>query len=126
MSVPADVDCAQVRDRLLVPGGSEPAAGPADVNTAQKPASPTPAPDSTSAAASRARPQGIVDRAARLPGQPARQGPAGGAPRRRARALQHSRSGRVTLSVMQGHRARGRIVFSGAPGVNSVRFTASS
>jgi hypothetical protein len=44
MSVPADVDCAQVRDRLLVPGGSEPAAGPADVNMPQKPASPTPAP----------------------------------------------------------------------------------
>jgi len=38
MGVPADLNCAALSDRLLVPGGSEPDWGPADVNLSQKPA----------------------------------------------------------------------------------------
>ncbi len=123
MTVPANVDCAQVADRLLVPGGSEPAFGPANVNMAQKPAPPTPTP------APRPRPRpALVLQGLSIAPHAFRVSPRARGARvaRRAGALVRfklTRSGRVTLSVMRGRRSRGRIVVGGVTGVNSVRFT---
>ena len=123
MTVPGNVDCAQVGDRLLAPGGSEPAFGPANVTMAEKPAPPrpTPTPHPRPPAALALRGLSIAPHAFRV--SPRARGARAA---RRAGALVRfrlTRSGCVTLSVLRGRRARGRIVVGGVTGVNSVRFT---
>jgi hypothetical protein len=44
LGVPDSLDCTQLTERTIAPGGSEPDWGPADVNPAQKPSPATPTP----------------------------------------------------------------------------------
>jgi hypothetical protein len=114
MTVPADLKCAAVADRLLVAGGSEPDWGPADVDLSQRP---SPAAGGAAAvkktAASRPRLRKV-----RL------------APTRfRARAgatLRFTLAGpaKVTITVRRasGKAVKGSIKTAGKPGANSLRF----
>jgi WD40-like Beta Propeller Repeat len=116
MAVPADWNCAGLADRLVVPGGSEPDWGPADVNLARKPSPPG------AGAANRAK---------------APAGKAGVGLRKvtltpatfRARAgakLRFTLAGpaKLTLTVARasGKKVKGIIRSAGKPGANTLRF----
>jgi hypothetical protein len=120
--IPAELSDCTVHERLLVAGGSDPDWGPADVDMAQKLASPgTGGPPSPGS-------------------QPSTQG--GGSVSlsglsvtpRRFRVLRHGHGGavvrfrltgaaRVTLIIARGKSGVGQIVLSGHSGVNAVRIT---
>ena len=120
LSVPADFDCSKATDRVLVPGGSDPAFGPADVNVAQQPGAP--GPSKTPAAHA-----GVVKlRGLSIAPRKFRAAVAGRSAARRRGALVRftlNRAARVTLTVSRRRPLRGRIVVSGSAGINSVRFT---
>jgi hypothetical protein len=115
MGVPADFNCAALSDRLLVPGGSEPDWGPADVDLAQKPS--PPAGGAASGAAAK-KPTGPRLRKVRL------------APSKfRARAGAKLRfvlggPSKLTITVRRanGKAVKGAIKTAGKPGANSLRF----
>jgi hypothetical protein len=127
LTVPADFDCSKLGDRLLVPGGSDPAFGPADVNMAQQPApsdqpphaQPGPHPGTHTGGAVALRGLSIAPRKFRPT-------PAGRSIARRAGALVRftlNRAARVTLTVSRRRPLPGRIVVSAQSGVNSIRFS---
>jgi hypothetical protein len=122
VTVPDSFACGEMKDVVLVPGGSEPAFGPADVDTAQAPrrgaaAPPAGAPAPTPAAA---------------PGPPAATLSALTVRPRAFRASRGTRvsftlaaPGRVRLTVQRrsGRRVPGSITRTGRAGVNTIRFT---
>jgi hypothetical protein len=120
MTVPATLTCSQVTDRLLVPGGTDPAFGPADVNTAQAPsAAPQTAPQ-TGQPGSR----GVSLR--RLSVAPHRFRPVA----RRSRGSHGgalvrftlNRAAQVTITVSRNRSVVARSVITGGAGPNKVRF----
>jgi hypothetical protein len=123
--VPDGIDCAAVTDRLLIPGGSEPAFGPADVDMSQAPSPPGAAP---------AAPTGPAPATAlKLSGlklsprafHAARHGKAIIARARGTKVrFRLSAPARLTLTVVRadGHKIRGRISTAAKPGVNTLRF----
>lgn len=127
MIVPADWDCSKLVDRMLAPGGSDPAFGPADVNMAQKPPPRGPSPTPTPNPHPGPHPRGaVVLRNLLIAPHRFRVASARAAAARRGGALVRftlNRVGRVTLTVSSRRRSRGRAVIAAAAGVNSVRFT---
>jgi WD40-like Beta Propeller Repeat len=122
MTVPADFDCSKLSDRLIVPGGSDPAFGPADVDMAQRPTPPSPprpGPGAQHVGAVALRGLSISPRSFRaVPRRPAIASSSGAVVR-----FTMNRAARVTLTVSSGKRVRGRRIVAGGAGINLVPFT---
>jgi hypothetical protein len=131
MTVPADLNCSRLSDRLLVPGGSDPSWGPADVNMAQKPAGTSPGPNARPGPVPSSQPRSPHGPAVTLRGlsiaprtfRAARRGPAIASRARALVRLTLSRPARVTLTVRHGRRIAGQIQFAGKAAVNTLRFS---
>jgi hypothetical protein len=118
--VPADLgDCSASSETLLVPGGSDPDWGPADVDMSQRPglwqAPATPPPPATVTLTGLK----ITPRAFRA----ARRGPAVSIRGRGTVRFTLSAAAPVTFSVQRGRRVRGRFGVAGRAGANVVRLT---
>jgi len=120
VSVPDSLDCGQMTDRLVIPGGKEPAFGPADVDPSQAPDGPARGPASSGPA--RPPAAAAITRLSARPRafRPARRGRGGTVLR-----FTLPSAGRVTLTARTtaGRRVRGRLVIRGRAGANRVRFS---
>jgi hypothetical protein len=108
MTVPADLDCSKATDRLLVPGGANPAFGPADV--AVPAAAPAPAPAAPAAPA--------TPKLSAVSLKPSRfRASKGTTPRFTLFA-----PAKVTFTILRGKKAKGTFTAAGTQGANTVRF----
>jgi hypothetical protein len=116
MSVPS-LDCPQITERLLVPGGVDPAFGPADVNMGQAPAPPAGSPPSHPGGSG-----GTAAAALSKVSLKPRNFRAGGRGTKVSYTL--SAPSRVTLTVVtkRGKRIRGAAIANGKAGRNTLRF----
>jgi hypothetical protein len=121
LAVPSTLNCSQAADRLLIPGGADPAFGPADVSLAQAPQS---APQSAPHAG---QPGSRSVSLGRLSVAPHRFRPVA----RRSHGSRHGavvrftldQAAQVTLTVSRSRSVVARSVIACGAGLNKVRFT---
>jgi hypothetical protein len=121
LSVPANLDCGHLADRLLVPGGEDPAFGPADVDPALAPAPATPAATTAPAPGAGARTGATAPVLSKLALEPQAFRPGRGTTIRYTLTT----PARVTLTVTtgRGRTLKGKIMANGRAGTNTMRFS---
>jgi hypothetical protein len=116
-TVPSNLnDCSAATEKLLVPGGTDPDWGPADVDMSQQPGAAGSPSHGAAVTVSGLR---ITPRKFRA----ARRGQAISKHGRMAVSFALSAPSTVTLTVQRGHRVRGRLSLTGQAGTNVVRLT---